>query len=159
MSLPVLRRGSCHSRRVLGRCLATHAPTVEKDCSSITPPYAELLQKLECVRKLLNNRPLTLAEKILYSHLADPEKSLSRGGKIRGETYLQLSPQRVAMQDASAQLSLCCILFIYWLTQGAPEWRCESRCVRELFFEFTWYQIAIYERWALSMRGPHKHTL
>lgn len=105
MSLPVLRRGSGHSRCTLKRYLATHAPTVQKDCSSITPPYAELLQKLDRVRKLLNNRPLTLAEKILYSHLVDPERSLSRGGKIRGETHLQLSPQRVAMQDASAQLS------------------------------------------------------
>ncbi|KIJ21565.1 aconitate hydratase [Paxillus involutus ATCC 200175] len=79
---------------------------VQKDCSSITPPYAKLLEKLALVRELLNNRPLTLAEKILYSHLNDPEKNLSGSGKIRGETYLQLSPQRVAMQDASAQMAL-----------------------------------------------------
>ena len=85
------------------RCLATHAPLNSKDCSSITPPYVKLLKKLERVRKLLDHRPLTLAEKILYSHLVDPEKSLSAGGKIRGEAYLQLNPQRVAMQDASAQ--------------------------------------------------------
>lgn len=117
MSLPVLQRGTSHSRRVLQRYLATHAPTVEKDCSSITPPYAKLLEKLEHVRKLLNNRPLTLAEKILYSHLVDPEKSLSRGGNIRGEAYLQLSPQRVAMQDASAQLSPFCILPTRLLTE------------------------------------------
>jgi homoaconitase len=44
-----------------------------------------------------------LAEKILYSHVHDPEKSFSGGGHIRGEAYLQLSPGRVAMQDASAQ--------------------------------------------------------
>jgi len=44
-----------------------------------------------------------LAEKILYSHLNDPEKSLADGGTIRGEAYLQLRPGRVAMQDASAQ--------------------------------------------------------
>jgi homoaconitase len=111
MSLLVLQRGSSRSRCVLKRCLATHAPTVEKDCSSIIPPYTKLLEKLERVQKLLNNRPLTLAEKILYSHLVDPEKNLSRGGNIRGETYLQLSPQRVAMQDASAQLSPSFIYF------------------------------------------------
>ncbi|KAG6381363.1 hypothetical protein JVT61DRAFT_5777 [Boletus reticuloceps] len=105
MSLLVFQRGSSHSRRVLKRCLATHVTTAEKDCFSIIPPYAKLLQKLDRVRELLNNRPLTLAEKILYSHLVDPDKALSRGGKIRGETYLQLNPQRVAMQDASAQLS------------------------------------------------------
>lgn len=81
------------------RSFATHA----KDCSSITPPYDKLLEKLKLVREILNNRPLTLSEKILYSHLTNPEQSLSGGGNIRGNTYLQLSPQRVAMQDASAQ--------------------------------------------------------
>lgn len=98
----VLRRGGS-SNNLIRRCLATHASVLEKDCTSITPPYAALVQKLTHARKLLNNRPLTLAEKILYSHLHDPEKSLAGGGKIRGEAYLQLSPERVAMQDASAQ--------------------------------------------------------
>lgn len=68
-----------------------------KDCSTITPPYQALLAKLDIVRSILK-RPLTLAEKILYSHLDDPHKSLGGGGKIRGEAYLQLRPQRVAMQ-------------------------------------------------------------
>ncbi|KAH9946838.1 aconitase family-domain-containing protein, partial [Amylocystis lapponica] len=86
------------------RHLATHATLAEKDCSSITPPYAQLLEKLALVRKLLGQRPLTLAEKILYSHIADPETSLADGLLRRGETYLQLKPERVAMQDASAQL-------------------------------------------------------
>ncbi|KAG1757359.1 aconitate hydratase [Suillus lakei] len=99
-----LRSSALAAGSTLRRCLATHAPSYEKECSSITPPYAQLIEKLEHVRELLNNRPLTLAEKILYSHLNDPEKSLSGGGKIRGENYLQLTPQRVAMQDASAQL-------------------------------------------------------
>ncbi|KAH7883782.1 aconitase family-domain-containing protein [Phlebopus sp. FC_14] len=104
MPLPALRRGSLTRSHGLLRCLATYAPIIEKDCTSITPPYPQLIQKLESVRELLNNRSLTLSEKILYSHLNDPAKNLSSGGKIRGETYLQLSPQRVAMQDASAQL-------------------------------------------------------
>lgn len=84
------------------RSLATHAAKLEKDCTSITPPYPVLLKKLEQVRKVLN-RPLTLSEKILYSHVIDPEASLGGGGRIRGEAYLQLNPERVAMQDASAQ--------------------------------------------------------
>jgi homoaconitase len=88
------------SRAPLTRAFATHAAVV-KDCTSITPPYAHLLEKLDHVRKALK-RPLTLAEKILYSHVVDPS-SLSGGGRIRGEAYLQLSPERVAMQDASAQ--------------------------------------------------------
>ncbi|KAF5311926.1 hypothetical protein D9619_003050 [Psilocybe cf. subviscida] len=90
---------------LLRRSLATHAPRLEKDCTSITPPYPVLLKKLEHVRKVLN-RPLTLSEKILYSHVIDPEASLGGGGRIRGEAYLQLNPERVAMQDASAQMAL-----------------------------------------------------
>lgn len=100
MSAVVGRRIGLNSYR---RYLATHATASTKNCASITPPYSALIEKLAIVRKLLNGRPLTLAEKILYSHLHDPEKSLAGGGKIRGEAYLQLSPERVAMQDASAQ--------------------------------------------------------
>ena len=91
-----------HSSRLLRRSLASHASTYERDCSSLLPPYAALIQNLERVRKILD-RPLVLAEKILYSHVINPEANLYRGGRIRGETYLQLRPQRVAMQDASAQ--------------------------------------------------------
>src|SRR5882762_4929787 len=98
----LLRRGPA-SRNIFQRYLATHAPLSEKDCSSITPPYSVLVKNLGQVRKLLKNRPLTLSEKILYSHLHDPQKCLAGGGQIRGEAYLQLSPERVAMQDASAQ--------------------------------------------------------
>jgi homoaconitase len=75
---------------------------LEKDCTSITPPYSQLLANLDRVRDALR-RPLTLAEKILYSHLHNPEKTLASGGITRGESYLLLSPERVAMQDASAQ--------------------------------------------------------
>ncbi|THU94858.1 aconitate hydratase [Dendrothele bispora CBS 962.96] len=92
-------------RRLGSRSLATHSPIQEKDCTSITPPYQTLIQNLEHVRQILK-RPLTLAEKILYSHLADPVNGLGSGGRIRGEAYLQLHPERVAMQDASAQMAL-----------------------------------------------------
>lgn len=90
------------TRRLASRSLATYAPLPEKDCTSITPPYDSLIEKLARVKKVLR-RPLTLAEKILYSHLYNPEENLSGAGEIRGERYLQLRPQRVAMQDASAQ--------------------------------------------------------
>ena len=83
------------------RALATYSPLSPRDCSSVTPPYPILLEKLDIVRKYLN-RPLALAEKILYSHLHDPN-SLAGVAKVRGSAYLQLKPQRVAMQDASAQ--------------------------------------------------------
>lgn len=63
------------------------------------------------VRRVLSpNRRLTLAEKILYSHLENPAESLltstQNGASIRGVANLKLKPDRVAMQDASAQMAL-----------------------------------------------------
>ncbi|KAK4705229.1 hypothetical protein P7C70_g981, partial [Phenoliferia sp. Uapishka_3] len=87
------------------RSLATHAAAPPKNYNSITPPYAHLLTQLQQVRQILN-RPLSLAEKIVYSHLDNVEEGLAGGGKIRGENYLKLRPDRVAMQDASAQMAL-----------------------------------------------------
>ncbi|KAK5781688.1 aconitate hydratase ACO2 PWA37_004586 [Arxiozyma heterogenica] len=84
-------------------------PKVSEEFQTRMPPYAKLLSKLEKVRQLTNNTPLTLAEKILYSHLTNPEESLSGNlplSEIRGNRYLKLSPDRVAMQDASAQMAL-----------------------------------------------------
>lgn len=66
-------------------------PVVEKDCKSITPPYAKLNDTLNKVRRILNNRPLTLAEKVVYSHLTNPEETVP----VRGETYLKLSPGNI----------------------------------------------------------------
>jgi homoaconitase len=69
-----------------------------------------LTKRLENVRRVLPNRAFTLAEKILFSHLANAEESLLQGtnnGKdIRGKATLKLNPDRVAMQDASAQMAL-----------------------------------------------------
>ncbi len=100
--LRAVRQRAQGIRHPFPKHFAHHATLTEKDCTSITPPYATLLRNLERVRAVLK-RPLTLAEKFLYSHLVDPERNLSSVGKVRGETYLQLRPQRVAMQDASAQ--------------------------------------------------------
>ncbi|KAI8805648.1 aconitase [Cladochytrium replicatum] len=66
----------------------------------VLPNYEKLVANLKKVRSALG-RPLSLAEKILYSHQHDPS-SLPK----RGESYLKLSPDRVAMQDASAQMAL-----------------------------------------------------
>ncbi len=63
--------------------------------------YSEFSNKLEQVQKVVN-RPLTYAEKILYTHLWEkPETTLNRG-----KDYSELSPDRVAMQDATAQMAL-----------------------------------------------------
>lgn len=103
-------RGSHFS--VQRRTLATATSPLEKDCTSIIPPYSKLLDNLAIVRKVIGKRPLTLAEKILYSHIHEPHRTLANGDIQRGETYLQLSPERVAMQDASAQMALCVLPFV-----------------------------------------------
>lgn len=56
-------------------------------------PYELLQERLEIVKKRLQ-RPLTLSEKILYSHLDDPRNQ----DIVRGKSYLRLRPDRVAMQ-------------------------------------------------------------
>jgi homoaconitase len=83
----------------------------------VCPPYSKLVEKLSEVRRVLgSSQGLTLAEKILYSHLDNPEEALSGlNGKIRGEAYLKLKVDRVAMQDASAQMAL-----LQFMTCGLP---------------------------------------
>ena len=56
-------------------------------------PYEKLVSKLAVVKSRLG-RPLTLSEKVLYSHLDDPAGQ----DIVRGESYLRLRPDRVAMQ-------------------------------------------------------------
>jgi aconitate hydratase len=63
--------------------------------------YAALGRRLAIVRRRLN-RPLTLSEKILLGHLNDPEHQDLEAGK----SYLMLRPDRVAMQDATAQMAI-----------------------------------------------------
>ncbi len=63
--------------------------------------YSDYRGKIEAARKVLN-RPLTYAEKILYAHLWETPKSELK----RGKDYSELSPDRVAMQDATAQMAL-----------------------------------------------------
>lgn len=80
------------------------------DASRI-PPYKSLYEKLKKVNEVLGTQTqLTLAEKILYSHLDNVEESLlsntQNGKEIRGNAILKLKPDRVAMQDASAQMAL-----------------------------------------------------
>ncbi|KAG7210150.1 hypothetical protein KM043_011711 [Ampulex compressa] len=74
-------------------------------------PYDKLEKTLKVVRKRLN-RPLTLSEKVLYSHLDDPEKQ----DIVRGTSYLRLRPDRVAMQDATAQMAM-----LQFISSGLPK--------------------------------------
>lgn len=68
--------------------------------------YSELPQKIKFIKDTLN-RELTLSEKILYSHITKEENSVDKLTKMqRGETYVEFNPDRVAMQDATAQMAL-----------------------------------------------------
>ncbi|KAL4725422.1 aconitate hydratase [Fusarium chlamydosporum] len=77
---------------------------------SLPPTYEKLYTKYTDVRRVLGKQRLTLAEKILYSHLDNPEESLlnntENGRNIRGKANLRLKPDRVNMQDASAQMAI-----------------------------------------------------
>jgi aconitate hydratase len=71
------------------------------DLDLIKKVYEEMPGKIAAARKLLG-KPLTFSEKILYSHLTRPaEKS-----HVRGKDYVDFAPDRVAMQDATAQMAL-----------------------------------------------------
>jgi len=63
--------------------------------------YKTYLEKISNIRKVLN-RPLIYSEKILLSHLWDYDKTKFK----RGEDFVNFRPDRVAMQDATAQMAL-----------------------------------------------------
>ena len=71
------------------------------DIAMIRAFYASLDLKMENIRSVVN-RPLTLTEKILYSHTSSlPAKQFNRG-----VSYVNFLPDRIAMQDATAQMAL-----------------------------------------------------
>src|SRR6187549_2295901 len=72
------------------------------DLELIKKLYSELPAKVEAARKLVG-KPLTLTEKILYAHLSGPLPSSPHN---RGKDYVDFAPDRVAMQDATAQMAL-----------------------------------------------------
>ena len=72
------------------------------DLDLIQGVYADLDRKITASRRLLG-RPMTLAEKILFAHLCNPSEACDFK---RGEDYVNFTPDRVAMQDATAQMAL-----------------------------------------------------
>src|SRR4051812_41339883 len=63
--------------------------------------YASLEKSHSHARKALGH-PLTLAEKILWSHMSDTNQE----AVVRGKSFVLLKPDRVAMQDATAQMAI-----------------------------------------------------
>ncbi|CDH56073.1 aconitate hydratase [Lichtheimia corymbifera JMRC:FSU:9682] len=72
--------------------------------------YQRIEDNLEIVRKRLD-RPLTLSEKVVYGHLDDAKNQ----DIVRGQSYLKLRPDRVACQDATAQMAL-----LQFMSAGLP---------------------------------------
>lgn len=72
------------------------------DIEMIKAVYSNMGERVAAARKMVG-RPLTLTEKILYSHLTEalPAKPFERGN-----SYVDFNPDRVAMQDATAQMAL-----------------------------------------------------
>ena len=76
-------------------------PVIETTAQLVENTYAKMKQRLDAVRPRLG-RPLTYGEKVLFGHLDDPAGQLLDPG----EAYLLLRPDRIAMQDATAQMAL-----------------------------------------------------
>ncbi len=72
------------------------------DLDMIKKVYAKFPERIEAARKVVG-KPLTLSEKILYAHLWDGNATASFE---RGNSYVDFAPDRVAMQDATAQMAL-----------------------------------------------------
>ncbi len=81
------------------------------DLNMIQHMYAGLSDKIASARKLYG-RPLTLTEKILCAHFSELPKEVP----ARKKTYVNLSPDRVAMQDATAQMAL-----LQFMSAGLPK--------------------------------------
>ncbi|OYU53950.1 MAG: aconitate hydratase [Chitinophagaceae bacterium BSSC1] len=82
------------------------------DIEMIRARYAEMPAKVDAARTALG-RPLTLSEKVLFSHL-HADQALS--GFERGKHYVDFAPDRVAMQDATAQMAL-----LQFMQAGRPK--------------------------------------
>jgi aconitate hydratase len=87
------------------------------DLDMIKAVYQQLPDRIAKARKVVN-RPLTLSEKILYSHLHSDQSIQSF---TRGKSYVNFSPDRVAMQDATAQMAL-----LQFMSAGIPKVRVPS---------------------------------
>ncbi len=82
------------------------------DIDMVKAVYAALPEKVAAARKVVG-RPLTLTEKILYAHLTE---GLSSKAYERGKSYVDFNPDRVAMQDATAQMAL-----LQFMQAGRPK--------------------------------------
>jgi len=82
------------------------------DLEMIKAVYSRMPERIAAARKLVN-KPLTLSEKILYAHLTEGNASAAYE---RGNSYVDFAPDRVACQDATAQMAL-----LQFMQAGKPK--------------------------------------
>lgn len=82
------------------------------DIDMIKNVYSRYDERIQAARQVVN-RPMTLAEKILYTHLWDGNATEAYE---RGQSYVDFAPDRVAMQDATAQMAL-----LQFMQAGRPK--------------------------------------
>ncbi len=87
------------------------------DLDMIKAFYKQMPSRIAKARKIVN-KPLTLSEKILFAHLHEDQKVNVFG---RGKSYVNFAPDRVAMQDATAQMAL-----LQFMSAGIPKVRVPS---------------------------------
>ncbi len=88
------------------------AVTASTPIELVEAVYGRLAERVEIGRRRLDGRPLTLTEKVLLNHLREPDE----GGLERGVSYTDFDPDRIAMQDATAQMAL-----LQFMTAGLAE--------------------------------------
>ncbi|MAS67868.1 MAG: aconitate hydratase [Flavobacteriaceae bacterium] len=82
------------------------------DIEMIKATYSEFAKRIEAARKV-TKKPLTVSEKILYTHLWEGEANQSFN---RGLDYVDFAPDRIACQDATAQMAL-----LQFMQAGKPK--------------------------------------
>src|SRR5690554_2721929 len=82
------------------------------DIEMIKAVYGRMKERVDAARQVVG-RPLTYSEKILYAHLFD---GVAKQAYTRGESYVDFAPDRVAMQDATAQMAL-----LQFMQAGKPK--------------------------------------
>ncbi|KAJ3294298.1 aconitate hydratase [Blyttiomyces sp. JEL0837] len=115
----MLRTGLNNTGAKSLKASAGRVRTLATASSAVITPFTSMQSKLD---HLIKNgqvpSSLTLAEKIVYGHITDP--STVDSPITRGETYLKLTPDRVAMQDASAQMAILQFMLAGKKTTSVP---------------------------------------
>ena len=106
-------QAAAHRRRRRTRCRRSgpqirrpergvrHGRDREHPIELVEEVYGRLAERVAVGRERLG-RPLTLTEKVLVNHLRDPQDGRPRAG----QSYTDFDPDRIAMQDATAQMAL-----------------------------------------------------